>query len=542
MDNKFIVTLFLLYCSLSISIVTAIGLSDESNSDKNLSTQKVVFKDDDSQWLIITPNPANCNIYLNNAFVKTGTFQQKLKSGTYSYKVEAPRYFTEEGKVVISTDKKVISVQLKPQFGVLHLTAPEEAVLFINDQKINLRSWKGELDPGIYNIEAQLNNHIPVKQQIVLEAGETKELIIKPQPVCGSLDVITEPIEASVEIDGKVYGKTPITINNLTIGSHKLKIGKQGYDTLIKSVTICQDSNKMINEVLSKGLKISIDSYGESQLYIDNKYIGKTPCSIRLFGTHILSNYELSSEELKDEFIGFDDKHENSNEISDYCLIPQNVNKLVEKREDILFNIEEIKQYIISKKSIYLEGVFRISVSGDSLFIEDLNRLTRSMIDYNYINLSNSPIKGDLNNDNKDDLIFIGKRSGGDGYFDEGEDYYIFLSSGKGYVYFDFNDLIGDEWCNKIKFLTQDFQINKISNGMIEVNATYLKGVSYPNRGYVGDIEHLYFCDEKYKINLDKKKFDLVSESNLTDENGKKVQLKNHSQSKKSKKITKRIK
>jgi hypothetical protein len=58
-----------------------------------------------SQWLVITPYPPDAMIYLNEKFVKNGIYQAKLRPGTYTYRVEAPKYYSEAGKIEI-TEKK----------------------------------------------------------------------------------------------------------------------------------------------------------------------------------------------------------------------------------------------------------------------------------------------------------------------------------------------------------------------------------------------------------------------------------------------------
>jgi len=65
--------------------------------EMTLTTGKVmttVEEEITTQWLVISTDPVDAMIYLNDQFVKNGTYQTKLKRGTYDYRVEAPLYHT----------------------------------------------------------------------------------------------------------------------------------------------------------------------------------------------------------------------------------------------------------------------------------------------------------------------------------------------------------------------------------------------------------------------------------------------------------------
>jgi hypothetical protein len=65
-----------------------------------------------SQWLVISPEPKDASIYINDVFVKNGTYLAKYKSGKYIYRVEAPLYHSEVGNVEIDKEKKELNVKL----------------------------------------------------------------------------------------------------------------------------------------------------------------------------------------------------------------------------------------------------------------------------------------------------------------------------------------------------------------------------------------------------------------------------------------------
>jgi tetratricopeptide (TPR) repeat protein len=287
----------------------------------------------ESQWLVITPTPANSNVYLNDEFVNQGIYQSKRKSGTYTYRVEAPLYHTQAGKFEITDTKKVLSVELKPNFGYinvsskpedgaqviidgkilnsktpcisealksgeytvqvikdmyqpvkqkvtvsdnqtttvnfimqpnfaeLNLTAPSDAKLIINNQQKAIGSWKGRLNAGVYTLEAHMDNHRTAKQDVELIAGDLKTISLIPTPIYGALDIVTTPIGANISINGKDYGTTPTTINQLLIGNYTIKISKEDYATIQKQIYIKEKNTVSINEILKEKFEHPADYY-----------------------------------------------------------------------------------------------------------------------------------------------------------------------------------------------------------------------------------------------------------------------------------------
>lgn len=330
-----------------------------------LTTGKVITTVEEtieSQWLAITPEPADASVYINDVFVKAGMYQTKLKPGSYTYRIEAPLYHTEAGKFEITDKKKELNVKLMPAFGEITVsTEPEQdakvivdgrlqikttpcktepltsgehkiqvvkemyqpvtqkvlvtegqttplnivmapnfaeiniftndkATIYINSQLRDTTSWVGRLSPGIYSLEAQLDNHRTAKQDIEVVAGEKRNIILQPEPIYGSLDLLTTPTGATIKIDTVAYQTTPNTIQKLLIGSHIVKLQKPGYASTIDTVTITEGKTTELNVKLKETHRVSISSYPFNlDLYIDGLLIGKTPQKANLtYGSHVI--------------------------------------------------------------------------------------------------------------------------------------------------------------------------------------------------------------------------------------------------------------
>ncbi len=316
-----------------------------------------------SQWLVITTEPADAQIYLNDQFEATGTLQKKLKPGKYTYRAEASLYHNEAGIVELTADKKQnLTLKLKPNYGflkiatlpesgakikidgldatgvtplttdklksgehtvtailamyqpttqkvtvsdglttpinltmlptfaTLELTAASDANLYVNDRLKGQGSWKGRLDAGVYTLEARKDKYRTAKQDIELAAGDTRTLMLTPLAINGSLDVLTNPPDATILLNNKDYGTSPNTIGKLLIGEYTLTLQKAGYGTITKTITVTENATTEVNETLPSGIAVTLTSTpAGASVYVDGVSAGSTPINTTLsFGIHTI--------------------------------------------------------------------------------------------------------------------------------------------------------------------------------------------------------------------------------------------------------------
>ena len=101
----------------------------------------------------------------------------------------------------------------------------------------NFGSWTSNYKPGFYHVECCKQNHKSTVETIEVKEGGTKKVVFKaPLPIIRTLDIESKPRLATVAIDGKEYGKIPIEITDLLIGSHMLYVSKEGHKTNTQTV------------------------------------------------------------------------------------------------------------------------------------------------------------------------------------------------------------------------------------------------------------------------------------------------------------------
>lgn len=213
----------------------------------------------------------------------------KLPSGTHTLTVTYPGYAISRNTVTI-TDGCVIpmNIALDARFAQVAINTLDGATVKVNGEVIGKGSLAKQLDEGIYDIEVSLAQHRTVTRQIEVVAKQPQTIEINPTPIYGTLDIISTPMFSDVVVNGKKYGTTPVTIENLLIGEYDVTISKEGCAMVTRKVTITDGQLSTIEVDLPQGREYTITSdCNGDDVYIDGVKQGVTPLSISLsFGNH----------------------------------------------------------------------------------------------------------------------------------------------------------------------------------------------------------------------------------------------------------------
>ena len=221
--------------------------------------QTIVKQTRTSQYVVFQLNPSNAIVELDGELLQTesGAATKMVKFGTYNYRVQAPNYFTDAGVVTVDdpNNKKVVNINLKPNFAKVKIEVDNNAEIWINGEKKGEGSWTGDLGAGMYEFEAKKSGHrsTTITRDIIVE-DELQEIRLQtPTPVYGEADISSNPIMADIYIDGKNVGQTPQVLSQLLIGNHEIMIKKSGYDDYISNINIKEnESSKLSVKLVEK--------------------------------------------------------------------------------------------------------------------------------------------------------------------------------------------------------------------------------------------------------------------------------------------------
>ena len=224
--------------------------------------------------------------YIGLSPIKT----DKLKSGTHTVRVMKDMYKMKEQSFTVADGQTTnATLNMSANFVDVTVNADSQSDIYIDEEYKGKGRWTGRLSDGEHIVEARKANHRASSKAVELVLGETKTITLEaPKPIYGSLEINSSPMNANIYIDGKHYGETPNYINEIIVGSHELKLTKQGCSEIKKTITIKEGETLSVNEKLQTGKEISIstDKSGD-KIYVDGDYIGISPITSSLsYGNH----------------------------------------------------------------------------------------------------------------------------------------------------------------------------------------------------------------------------------------------------------------
>lgn len=163
-------------------------------------------------------------------------------------------------------------------------------------EKISPSEWRLYLEPGRQIITVHAENYISEKLNVFnFRAKRAYELrVLEAKPIPGTLVVISEPAGASLRVDGvAVEGRTPLTLDNLSPGIHRVAASKQGYQTLEEDVKIQAQNSKIWSPALQQTrVRVIVEfknDVDEVAILANGETIGVAPGEIYLEpGPHLL--------------------------------------------------------------------------------------------------------------------------------------------------------------------------------------------------------------------------------------------------------------
>lgn len=134
-----------------------------------------------------------------------------------------------------------IFLGIKPTSGISVLSQPQDAAVYLNDQQAGKTPYENKnLPVGVYNVRIEKDKAFwqgkvklapgvvsVVNRDLAADSASSSGEILNLGKGKG-LTVISSPTEADVEIDGKFYGKTPVTID-ISPGEHTILVSHTNY-------------------------------------------------------------------------------------------------------------------------------------------------------------------------------------------------------------------------------------------------------------------------------------------------------------------------
>ena len=245
-------------------------------------------------WLNIESSGdlAGAEVYVDDERIGTTPIKSyKLASGTHNVRISKQMFKSYKATVLIEDNTPLnYNPTLEPNFANVTITTDSGALIYIDEIYKGIGTWSGQLEAGSHVIEARKNGHRTTLREVVIipEDGSQSYTLPDPKPIYGSLTVTSTPPLATVLVDGKTIGQTPIT-EDVIIGKHNVTVKRDGYNSQSIAVTIEEGkevakhvdlavktttSTTTTSSTANKANVMIAYNYSSAEVYVDGNYVG----------------------------------------------------------------------------------------------------------------------------------------------------------------------------------------------------------------------------------------------------------------------------
>src|SRR5262249_37735450 len=125
-----------------------------------------------------------------------------------------------------------------PSPGLEIATEPNNAVVFVDGVRMgNAPLFLTLLPRGVHQVKVTRVGFVPAELSLeVTDQGPPIPLRFPLQPAKGTLRIESKPSRASVKLDGRDVGTTPVVALPVTPGGHELRVESAGFRPWVQSV------------------------------------------------------------------------------------------------------------------------------------------------------------------------------------------------------------------------------------------------------------------------------------------------------------------
>lgn len=233
-------------------------------------------------------------VYIDNALVGTVPLKtNNLSSGEHHVKIVKSLYSPYSQTVKVNDNQTTrIEPHLNANFSNVTINVENDADIYVNGEKKGTSTWTGNLESGVYLMEAKKASHRSTSTNIEITASQPNRTIdlTSPIPIYGSANITSTPPMSDVWIDGISFGQTPLYVPQLLIGQHQIEVKRDGYGTYQSLLNVLEGQKSDINASLKNTVPVTIKTnLSYAIIYIDGKQIGKGSIDTDLtLGEHLL--------------------------------------------------------------------------------------------------------------------------------------------------------------------------------------------------------------------------------------------------------------
>jgi serine/threonine protein kinase len=240
-----------------------------------------------SAELVVASFPEQASVIVDGQWRgKTPLRVRGLLPGTHAVRLVLDGYLTEVREVYANPMQPVpLDFTLTESRGRLALqNVPEDAQLTVDGAVYDPKELEDlSVLAGKTRIKVVKEGYRTYFQDVIVKAGEPTYLKVEMSPIQGYLELTSSPAGATVLLDGKEVGKTPLELKALPYGPHKLEMALPAHATHTQSVAVTDEApDKVHVDLLPLWGHLAITSQpAGAEIFVASRSQGKTPLTLQ---------------------------------------------------------------------------------------------------------------------------------------------------------------------------------------------------------------------------------------------------------------------
>jgi formylglycine-generating enzyme required for sulfatase activity len=172
----------------------------------------------------------------------------------------------------------------------LTINSNQDAIIYLNGAIVGSTSWTGKVAIGKHKIRVEKENFFTREYEVTVTRGRDLNVDLMLTPKTGSIDIVSDPPQAMISINGRMYGFSPRVISDLPYGEYTVTIEKPEFTRVVQKITVNDVKPVKLEVNLHSGREVTLDTNPTgAKVYINQNFMGITPLKIWLkFGTHLV--------------------------------------------------------------------------------------------------------------------------------------------------------------------------------------------------------------------------------------------------------------
>ncbi len=212
----------------------------------------------------------------------------ELAAGAHRIRFAAPRYQPAQldAKVEGMGRSQQFEIALQPDWApVSFASTPSGASLWIDGEAMGTTPVTLDLRSGERSVELRLDKHDTHRAQLTVVAGQAMTpapYLLSPSD--GVLAVSSEPDGASVTVDDRYHGVTPLEISLAPEQEHRVVLSKAGHRPVSRSVRVEAAATESLQVALAAefGTIFVVSDPPDARLFVDGKEQGAGSQRLRM--------------------------------------------------------------------------------------------------------------------------------------------------------------------------------------------------------------------------------------------------------------------